>query len=388
MRTRSTTVLEPFEGYVVAPEHASGVIAPPYDALTPRERTRRGAQPDSFLAVLPPGDGDTGTDRLVESRRRLDALIAGGRFTRLPGPVLGVLSLTTGAHELTGLVADLPTSAFDEGGRIRPHEQVRSSRVASLAHYLDVVGVASSPVCVSHLPSVEAARALARVRGGEPVVDHTDPVGRVRLWVVDDPDEQARLVAAVQATEDWLLADGHHRAAAARDAGRVLSVLVADDQLRIRPFHRRVRVEEPERAGPRLRDLGLAVADLAGPAPPQRAGEVTVGGGARWWRVTLPPGEDTPLGRLDVTRAGTHVLAPLLGGGAGPEEVTLADHRVEAVAPTTRLVDLPTERHVGVALVAPTMREVREVVGEGGTLPPKTTYMVPKQRSGLLIVPR
>jgi uncharacterized protein (DUF1015 family) len=382
------TVLEPFEGYVVAAAHASAVIAPPYDALTPRERAQRAAHPDSFLAVLPPGEEDTGDEGMAESRRRLDALIDGGRFTRLPGAVLGVLSLTTGAHELTGVVGDLPTSAFEEGGRIRPHEQVTPSRVESLARYLGVVGVASSPVCVSHLPSVEVARALAQVRVGAPVVDHTDPVGRVRLWVVDDPDEQARLARALQATGDWLLADGHHRAAAARGAGRVLSVLVADDQLRIRPFHRRVRLEEPERAGPRLRARGLAVDDLSGPAPPAHAGEVTVGGGERWWRVTLPPGDDTPLGRLDITRAGVHVLAPLLGGGDGLEAATLADRRVRAVAPTTPLSDLPTDREAGVALVAPTMREVREVVGAGGTLPPKTTYMVPKQRSGLLLVPR
>jgi uncharacterized protein (DUF1015 family) len=381
-------VLEPFEGYVVSREHAAAVITAPYDALTPRERRQRAAHPDSFLAVLPPSDEDAVLERLAEGRKRLEGLIDAGRFTRLAGPTIGILSLSTGRHELTGVIGDLPTSAFDEDDRVRPHEQTRAERVDTLARYLDVVGVASSPVCVSHLPSVEVADALTRLRAAEPAVDHSDPVGRVRLWLVDDPDDQACLIGALERTEDWLLADGHHRAEAARGTGRVLTVLVADDQLRIRPFHRRVRREEPERAGGLLGDFGLDVREIAGPAPPLQAGEVTVGGGGRWWRAGLPPGDDTPLGRLDVTRAGQHVLGPLLGSEGGVEAATLADRRLQAVAPTTPLASLPTDRDVGVALFPPTMAQVREVVATGATLPAKTTYVVPKQRAGLLVVPR
>jgi uncharacterized protein (DUF1015 family) len=381
-------VLEPFEGYVVAAEHAAAVITAPSDTLGDQERRQRASHPDSFLAVLPPGDGHADDDRLAEARRRLEQLIAAGRFTRTPGPVLAVMSLTTGEHELTGVVGDLPAAAFDDGGRIRPHEEVSALRVATLARYLDAVGAASSPVCVSHLPSAEVAAALTRVREADPVVDHTDPAGRVRLWLVRDPGERACLADAVDRSEDWLLADGHHRAAAARGVGRVLSILVADDQLRIRPFHRRVRTDEPARAGARLRDGGLEVVELAGAAPPLHAGEVTVGGGGRWWRVTLPPGDDTPLGSLDVTRAGEHVLDPLLGDASGPDGAPLADRRVTAVPPTVPLAGLSSDRDVGVALFPPTMAQVRRVVAAGTTLPAKTTYVVPKQRAGVLLVPR
>jgi uncharacterized protein (DUF1015 family) len=381
-------VLEPFEGYVVSRDHAADVVTPPYDALSPRERRQRGGQADSFLGVLPPSDEEADPQLLAASRDRVTELIRGGRFVPLPGPVLGVLSLTTGRREMTGVVADLPTAAFETGGRIRPHEQLHPARVETLARYLDAVGVASSPVCVSHLPSTEVTDLLTETRTGEPAVDHTDPVGRVRLWLVSDPEEQQRLRDAVGRTEDWLLADGHHRAAAAREVGRVLTVLVADDQLGIRPFHRRVRLDETDRAAPRLRDRGLTLTELPGPTPPVRAGQVTVGAGGRWWTVPLPAGDDTPLGDLDVTRAGEHVLAPLLGSEGGLAEATLSDHRVEAVPPTVQLASLPTDRQVGVALVAPTMAEVRAVVGAGQTLPPKTTYVVPKQRAGLLVVPR
>jgi uncharacterized protein (DUF1015 family) len=43
---------------------------------------------------------------------------------------------------------------------------------------------------------------------------------------------------------------------------------------------------------------------------------------------------------------------------------------------------------VGIALAAPDVEAILQVSDLGATMPPKTTYVTPKLRSGLVITPR
>jgi uncharacterized protein (DUF1015 family) len=377
------SVLEPFTGHVVAAAHAADVVAPPFDTLTEDERRAKRDDRDSFLGVLPPRP-ETG-EVLAHCRARLDRLLATGRFGPPEGPLLAVLRIGDGRRTVTGVIGDVPARAFSDG-TVLPHEQVRPDTVAALRRHLEVVGAVSSPVCVAHAPDPRVAELTSRVVREPPRVELTDGTGSLRLWVVGDPARRDALAEAVGATRDWLLADGHHRAEAAAPWGRVLCVLVAEDELEVRPFHRRLGVDDPGGAGGTLADLGLEVVALDAPATPRGPGEVTVVGGGRWWRVGLAGIDPTasPVDRLDAVRAETDVLGPLLGTPAAGVD----GRRVEAVPPTSDLASLPRPGTVSVVLHPPTWGEIRRVAASGRTMPPKSTYVIPKQRSGVVVVPR
>lgn len=378
-------VLEPFSGHVVAAAHAAAVVAPPFDTLNERERRARREDPDSFLGALPPRPE---TGRLLEDcRAHLDRLLAAGRFEPIGAPALGVLRLDDGRRAATGVVADVAASAFADG-TVTPHERVRPDTVAALRAHLEVVGAVSSPVCVAHAPDAGVAELTAAITRNPPQVEVADDAGVLRLWLVTDPGPRDDLAAAVGATGDWLIADGHHRAAAAQPWDRVLCALVPEDELEVLPFHRRVRTADPGGAGARLAERGLEVAALDGPAAPRRPGEVTVAGGGRWWRVALASrdGAVSPLEGIDAVRAEADVLAPLLA--TTPGAAGLDDPRVAAVPPSVPLALLPREGTVTLVLAPPSLADVRRVVATGQTMPPKSTYVIPKQRSGVLVVPR
>jgi uncharacterized protein (DUF1015 family) len=378
-------IVEPFRGHVVAAAHARRVVAPPFDTLDEAERRARRDDPDSFLGVLPPRP-ETGAV-LEDCRTHLDRLLASDRFEPIPGPALAVIQLVDGHRTATGVIADVPAAAFEDG-TVAPHEQVRDHTVAALREHLEVVGAVSSPVCVAHTPDRRVAELTAGITQQEPLIEVADAAGSLRLWLVTDPTRRDALAAALGGTRDWLIADGHHRAAAAQPWGRVLCALFPDDQLEVLAFHRRAEVEDPADAGARLAETGRAVTEMDGPGSPRRPGDVVVTGGGRWWRVALaeldpavPPSEG-----IDAARVEADVLAPLLGAGPGP--VGLDDPRVEAVAPTAEVDSLPREGTVTILLAPPTLADVRRVIATGRTMPPKSTYVVPKQRSGVVVVPR
>jgi uncharacterized protein (DUF1015 family) len=397
---RDVTRMLPLEGHVVADEGAHGVVAPPYDALTPAQRRAlAAADPNSFLNVLPP-EGPDGTGDLEHTlracRRSLDRLFDEQLYVPLPGPVLAVVALGRGADRTVGIVGDLPVTAFDDG-TVLPHERIHDDRAAQLRRYLEVVGVSSSPVAVTHRPHPAVTAATAPVLQRDPIVAyHGEDDVDVALWVLDDPAEQARVADALEAAGRLYIADGHHRAAAMRSfadargadasvpAGRVLTAAIPADHLRVLPFHRRIRevphldVEEVTR---RVRTAGLTLTELGGPTAPTDPGTVTIAVGGRWFGLDLRDRRvDGVVEGLDA-RLVERELLPLLLDGADAA-------RVQPVAGPSGLGELDLPDTVGIALAPPGVEAILAVSDEGASMPPKTTYVAPKLRSGLLVTPR
>ncbi len=354
-------LLEPVTGHVIDPQHAP--------------------DPGMLAAVLPPRGTPTEA-QLRRARATLTRLVAERHYRPLDAPCLLVLGIDDGRHRATAVVGDLPIAAFGDG-TVLPHEQVDAARVATLRRHLEVVGAVSTPVSLAHRDDERLDALVAELTAGAPHTHLADDRGRTSLWVVDEKQSCRRLAEAVAATDGWLIADGHHRAAAGHVAGRVLVALTPDGALTTRAFHRRVEITRPAAAAVSLlRERGLAVEVLAGPTLPAAAGEVVLAIDEQWWRVGLPEVADTEAReQLDVVRAEAQVLAPLaaaLGTGAPPRPV----------APDDDPSRLPADGTATVLLHPPTLAQVRQVAAAGQTLPAKSTYVVPKHRPGVLVVPR
>jgi uncharacterized protein (DUF1015 family) len=416
----------PFEGHVVADEGAHGVVAPPYDALSPAQRRAlAAADPNSFLNVLPPAGPEATADlehTLAACRRNLDRLIADELYVPLPAPILAVVALGEAPDRSVGIVGDLPVEAFSDG-RVLPHERIRDDRVDQLRRYLEVVGVASSPVAVTHRPHPAVAAATAPILQRDAVVAFRGDDGvDVALWLVTDPGEQAELAAALDAAGTLYVADGHHRAAAvlafadrqgatsATPAGRVLTAAIPCDHLHVLPFHRLVRdvghlgLAEVVR---RLGAHGMATRAVDGPTAPSAPGTVVLTAEGRWLTVDLRDRVvDDEIEGLDVRLVERELLPVLLedlappptadaSGGSGASDAdasvgarVAARPRVETVAAPAGLGALSRPDAVGIALAPPDVEAILRVSDRGATMPPKTTYVAPKLRSGLLVVPR
>lgn len=400
----------PFTCHLVAPARAEAVVAPPYDSLTPDQRSAMAAaDPESFLNALPPAGPGSDADlasTLESCRRNVQRFVATGRFLPLAGPVLAIVTLESGGDRTVAIVGDLPASAFDLDatgalGMVRPHERVDPARVDQLARYLEVVGVASSPVAVAHRPSDAVAAATAPVLERPPRIGFQGDDGvDIAVWIVNDEREQAALADAVEGAGTLYVADGHHRAAAAgaravsggsRGVGSVLTAVIPTDHLAVLPFHRRlVGAPDPSPQGVLRRLREVADPDeLDVPWQPDRPGCVAVTAGGRWWRLDLrdhvQPG---PVEGLDVRLVERSILPALLDGASPAPFGSPGMPRVEPVPGPAGLAALERDGTVGIALAPPRAEAILEVADAGQVMPPKTTYVTPKLRSGIFLAPR
>ncbi len=297
----------------------------------------------------------------------------------------------------------------------QPHEDTYPAAVEGRRALLAATGTDLEPIVLAHDPEPEVAALAGTARAGNPTLEVQDTDGVAhRLWRVTDRTTLDRLTTALHRT-GAVIADGHHRFAAARanararpgapgsDAVLALVTPMGPGGLRVAAIHRVLpdlgldRVVAGATEGFGLHDLPVpgsgpdaVVAEVdRWLGTPGEAGFLLTDG-RRLVQLTDPsdavlaaiPAEAPAAWRgLDVVLAHHGLLVHLLHRRDDPASVVVA-HSVEEAVRTA------TERG-GVALLlrAPSPDAVAAVARAGARMPRKSTLFIPKPRTGLVLRP-
>lgn len=345
------------------------------------------------------------TGSLEEVRRdaaQLRRAAAEGAFTPLPEPTGVVYRISSGDHQQTGVVVEVPVEDY-RNGLVRRHEATHPDREQQLADFLAAARLELVPVTLTHATRPGLQATLEKVAAGAPDLQLTSDDGVVQTVWVAPTRELARAIEDELVEIDVLyIADGHHRMAAARrhadrsgtgDASRpcdfVLGTVFPAAEMRVLGYHR--CVTRP--AGAATSDL---LAQLAGQPVTERIEECTAAEAAstepgvvalyadgRWHRIWLrrPRGGADAREELDVAMVDDHLIAPML---AVPD--VSSDRRVTRFPGTADAAELAAwcdERDaVGFLLHPPSIQQIMAVSDAGQMMPPKSTWFEPKARAG------
>ncbi len=305
---------------------------------------------------------------------------AHGRDLQSP-PAVFAVELDSPVARVRGVVAVWDVQDPPTAGGLVPHEQTDARAVRRRVKALRTAHLDRDPLLLTH----RGGGAVGRVVDADavPVYEVTDRQRHVR--VLQLPDPAGEQVLAHLAGEAYLVADGHHRLAAAvallgegaRSQVTALVVDADDTPLVLGPIHRvlldeqgRDRVDDELAASvlDRCRGAGAQVVEHDG----AEAGDASVVlvHGARRWTVTWPHHP-----RTDVTTLVEHVLDDT------------ARSRTRREPDTDEAVAAAENGALTCLLPPPDLDEVLALARRGALLPYKATAFEPKLPPGALVRP-
>ncbi|MBI3491533.1 MAG: DUF1015 domain-containing protein [Acidobacteria bacterium] len=405
------TVL-PFRALRPKPSGAARIAAVPYDVVSTDEaRALADGNPLSFLRVSRaeielPANADPYAEAVYQRAAKNFATLRAASFVIEDEPSVYFYRLRMGAHTQTGLAACFSIDEYDRDV-IKKHERTRRDKEDDRTRHMMALGAQTGPVFLTYRAADEVDRMAERVTKGEPLIEFDAPDAvHHAIWRVGGADRDA-LVAAFGRISSLYIADGHHRAASAarartecRDRGlsgtslgdgadysSMLAVAFPHNQVQILPYNRIVKDLDGLTPEGFLQSVRERFETGAGPAAPERRGDLAMYFGGTWQtlRPRVRPDRTDPIGSLDVSVLQDRLLAPVLKIAD-----VRTDKRIDFVGGARGTAVLQTLVDSGKAAVAFSLYPVRvtdlmAAADVGAIMPPKSTWFEPKLRDGLLI---
>jgi uncharacterized protein (DUF1015 family) len=411
------------------PEYLARVSSPAYDLVTPDGRERlAAADPYNIVRLILPrggGEGVAGAAGIVSgSAAQPSADLAAATLRRwtdegvleadeVPALWLYELSPAGGLPSTVGWLGAVVLPAAGSAA-VLPHEDTYAPAVEGRQALLAATHTDLEPIVLAHDPDPALPALVERASSGAPTLEVADDDGvQHRLWRLTDPRLVEDVRAALARTRA-VIADGHHRFAAAQahhrsdpgttGADAVLALVTSSGPggLRVEAIHRVLPDLSVDDALSAVRSAFAEVVDVPADgledavdaarawltaAPP---GSFLIGAGARLVGLRRPTGElagavpteAPPAWRgLDVVLAHHGLIDQVWDLPDEPESVLIA-HDV-----TTALRTAADRGGTALLLRAPSPGDVAAVARAGARMPRKSTLFVPKPRTGLVLRP-
>jgi uncharacterized protein (DUF1015 family) len=303
-----------------------------------------------------------------------------------------------GSHEYIGLICTVPVEDYYEG-RIKIHEKTLTEKEEQLIMHIEVTGVIGEPVLMTHKPASLVSDILKSYSTqGEEIIHFHDEVDRIhRIIKICDLELIKSLQNAYAGIGDIYIADGHHRSAASAGYfkkrgivnGHYLSYIVPPEYLNIDSFHRAYKSQSTfdDHTFLSLLAADFTVSKSSTPILPQR--ELTFGLRLKgqWYQLDYNKGIAglNAVDSLDVSILEDHVFKSKLHIRDSKTDTQLSFLKGSIPCETLE-AEVEAGIYDAVFTVHPChIQHVFDVADQGLIMPPKSTYIEPKLRTGLTV---
>ncbi len=396
--------LRPFRAWRPVASKAHLVGSRTYVSYTPEELAQRLADnPHSFLHVLRPDDAAseqlTRSERFHRVRMAFKRFCDHGTMVRDEAPAILLYEQSAHGNISRGIIAGVSVQDYRDG-KIKVHEQTLTARENLFAEYLGSTGINAEPVLLTTPEGAAWEATLDPLLATRPDLDfRTNDRVRHRLWTIRDERMKEQLQRAFAKIPALYIADGHHRLASSARLAEAngctdvdpamwcLAFIVPRSHLYIYNFDRAITDLGTQSESAFLESLGKVGRVEAVAAPWSGPGVISVRTRGGWHVLHLPsPAASLSAAqRLDAARLSELVLGPVLD-----IRDLRTDQRVKFIPGIAGTSELDRMVEAGEAAVAFHLHpvnfgELKEVADTMGTMPPKSTYIEPKLRSGLVV---
>ncbi len=366
--------------------------------------------PFTFLHIINPEFGATiktkpnSVERFAQVRHKFELFKQRGILIEDQAAHIYIYRQSNENQSFTGFFAGVSVADYLDG-KIKIHEETLTAREDVFTKYLEVVGFNAEPVLMTYesQPDLQAFLDQYTQTRAEYEFTTTDCI-KHEIWLVSPSDSQA-ICASFENVAALYIADGHHRSASSvRYAQKLseskqqshaaaqffLSYLVDEKTVQIAPFHRLLKSTN----GLDLKGFQTILANegeieqLKGACLPEKKHDIHIYMEQTWFK--FKPNlhfinDQDPVETLDSFILSDLILKPIFG--ITDLKTTDQVAFIPGNEPIEKMIEAVDNKKFQVAfLLHPaTMSDVKKVADAGLNMPPKSTWVEPKLRSGLTI---
>ena len=333
-----------------------------------------------------------------------------GIFMQEEKAVFFLYEIQTKTQSFTGIVAGTSIEDY-KNNVIKKHEDTLQYRVEYFKDYLHQTGFNTEPVLITYPDNETLNSWIAEKKKSAPVYNYsTTNKEKHQLWKIESDNEIQWLTQQFENIPELYIADGHHRSASAellfdedqhlgnQNLNYFMSFLIAESNVKIYEYNRIIRDLNGYTKADFLEKLAeyFIIKDKEQELwKPQSKFEFGMYLDGNFYALFYKQTNSSELSsraqsrdileNLDAQILYDKVLQPLLG-----IEDLRNDERIEyipgkqSVATIKELVD-EGEFEVGFMLYPSDISEIKALADNHLIMPPKSTYIEPKFRSGLMV---
>ncbi len=409
--------VKPFAALRPAKEKAGEVSAPPFDANSRDQAFYEMTQnPHSYLHVVKPhlhfkGERKNPEKHFPMGLSYLQKLIEEGLLIRDSKPAYYIYRLIKGSQAYAGIIAMASVDDYEQNNILK-HENTlteKQNEIATHIHYYKNLG---NPVLLTY-PDDESVDLLIN----QYILKHTPEYNFIshdqikhNLWVVTEENDMDLLESRFEAIPKLYIADGHHRSAGSAAFCKRMReenpnytgnenfnffpvCLIPFSKLTIFEYHRLVRdkkMVDDAHFLDKIKHYFDAIPSGNLPVQPLNKGEIGIYFHGKAYLLILKeefrPNFSDILGSLDVSIVETFILQQVF-----QIKDSKTDHRLsfmdggKGIGHLQEAVD-KGEYNLAITLYPTSIEEVKKVAEENLIMPPKSTWIEPKIRTGLIIL--
>ena len=392
------------------------VAARPYQSYTVDERDgRMDYNPFTFLHIVNPGykydQVITGEERYKLVKNRYLEFKEDGIFVTDDKPSFYVYKIVNRHNQVfNGIIA--ATSAEDyENDIIKKHEDTIELREETFKSYLKTVGFNAEPVLLTYPDNPIIAEIIKKAQKKHAEYEFTMTYRDTHfLWKIDDESIIKIIKDEFEKMKTIYIADGHHRSASSyllhkeekeknpnhngtESYNFFMSYLIPESDLVIHEFNRLIKdlnnLSKEEfliklDADFRIQNRGIT------PYTPSKPNHFTMYLDGEFYSLYLRKTTynfETSLDELDAQILYKTILKPILGINDLRNDNRIDyshTHGSEEIVNMKASVDSGSYK-IGFGMCAATVEQMKQIANDGLKMPPKSTYILPKLRSGITI---
>lgn len=303
-------------------------------------------------------------------------------------------------HTFTCLMAACLTDDYDHD-IIKKHENTQVVREKQMASLFEQTGALGEGVLLSHNHHDSLKTVYASIKSAPADAVFNTPDGKHHeIWVISQSEIQQEISDILAEDAYFYIADGHHRSATMSRLNKMypdgrfskfMACLVDETQMLISPFYRWLSQVEVTDLDQILQKIGKNYRCFPLDKPyyhPDNKGEFGMYFKGQWYKLVPKhePHFKNILDQLDVSLLERYILKPVFDIHDSKTDSRLAykpaDHNLREFV---QKIDDGTYE-IGFTLHAPEIGEVKEVSNLHLTMPPKSTFIEPKLRAGMIIM--